>query len=162
RAARRRARHGAGRHREAPRARGLPGRRQQRQGRGAARLPRAPSPPRGPPVLLASRLTRRALAALVGAALVGAALLAPAGRADEMGPAERRIAEDARTARWDDVLADLRALSASDPARYANGRFDYLTARALAAQGRVDEALPRFERFISAGDLFDVPARLAA
>src|SRR5450759_3771682 len=46
--------------------------------------------------------------------------------------------------------------------RYADGRFDYLAARALAATGRRDEAIALFERHVSADDLLDVPARLAA
>jgi hypothetical protein len=95
------------------------------------------------------------------AALVGLVPAADA-RGDETTAAERRIAEDAHAGRWDDVLASLRTLSVAYPARYANGRFDYLTARALAAKGLVDDALPRFEHYVSAGDLFDVPARLAA
>jgi soluble lytic murein transglycosylase-like protein len=75
---------------------------------------------------------------------------------------ERKLAEDARAGRWDDVLAALRRLSTNAPDRYVEGRFDYLAARALAAKGFVDDALPRFERYISANDLFDTPARLAA
>ncbi len=89
-------------------------------------------------------------------------MLAAPSRADETTANERRIAEDAREGRWDDVLASLRTLSVSYPARYASGRYDYLTGRALAAKGLLDDALPRFEHYVSAGDLFDVPARLAA
>lgn len=75
---------------------------------------------------------------------------------------EGQIARAARAARWNDALRLLVVLRESDVERYADGRFDYLTARALAATGRPDEALPRFERFIASGDLFDVPARLQA
>ncbi|HYN41915.1 MAG TPA: hypothetical protein VE129_09080, partial [Thermoanaerobaculia bacterium] len=60
------------------------------------------------------------------------------------------------------MLAHLGQLYRLAPSRYADGRFDFLTARALAGLGRIDEALVRFERYIATGDLFDVPARLAA
>lgn len=76
--------------------------------------------------------------------------------------AEKAAAEAARAGNWTGVLEELVRLQRADPGRYAEGRFDFLAARALAATGRVDEALPRFERFIAVGDIFDVPARIAA
>lgn len=75
---------------------------------------------------------------------------------------EREAAEAARAEEWADVLAHLGRLYRLAPSRYSEGRFDFLAARALAGLGRLDEALPRFERFVATGDLFDVPARLAA
>ena len=78
------------------------------------------------------------------------------------GTLEREAAEAARAEDWPDVLAHLGQLYRLAPSRYADGRFDFLTARALAGLGRVDEALVRFERYVATGDLFDVPARLAA
>ena len=75
---------------------------------------------------------------------------------------EASIAKAAREKRWDEALSLLVRLQRERPERYSEGRFDYLTARALAATGRTDEALPRFERFVATGDLFDVPARLSA
>jgi soluble lytic murein transglycosylase-like protein len=75
---------------------------------------------------------------------------------------EREAAEAARAEDWVDALAHLGEIYRLAPARYADGRFDFLTARALAGLGRVDEAIVRFERFIATGDLLDVPARLAA
>jgi hypothetical protein len=75
---------------------------------------------------------------------------------------EVSVAKAAREKRWDEALGLLVRLQRERPERYAEGRFDYLTARALAATGRADEALPRFERFVATGDLFDVPARLSA
>ncbi len=75
---------------------------------------------------------------------------------------EPSIARAARERRWDDAFALLVRLQRETPERYVDGRFDYLTARALASTGRTDEALPRFEHFIATGDLFDVPARLSA
>jgi soluble lytic murein transglycosylase-like protein len=75
---------------------------------------------------------------------------------------EREAAEAARAEDWVDVLAHLNEIHRRAPARYADGRFEFLTARALAGLGRIDEALVRFERFTSPGDLLDVPSRLAA
>ncbi|HMM36541.1 MAG TPA: hypothetical protein PKA62_17675, partial [Thermoanaerobaculia bacterium] len=75
---------------------------------------------------------------------------------------EREAAEAARAEDWVDVLAHLDEIYRRAPDRYTDGRFEFLTARALAGLGRVDEALVRFERFAAPGDLFDVPARLAA
>ncbi len=75
---------------------------------------------------------------------------------------EAALAASARAGRWAEVLDGLAALKTSLPERYADGRFDYLAARALAATGRRDEAIALFERFVSPDDLFDVPARLAA
>jgi len=75
---------------------------------------------------------------------------------------EREAAEAARAEDWVDVLAHLDEIYRRAPDRYTDGRFEFLTARALAGLGRVDEALVRFERFTAPGDLFDVPARLAA
>jgi soluble lytic murein transglycosylase-like protein len=76
--------------------------------------------------------------------------------------AERDAAEAARAEDWADVLAHVGRIHRLAPSRYADGRFDFLTARALAGLGRVDEALARFERYVATEDLFDVPARLAA
>lgn len=75
---------------------------------------------------------------------------------------EREAAEAARAEDWVDVLAHLNEIYRRAPDRYTDGRFEFLTARALAGLGRTDEALVRFERFTAPGDLFDVPARLAA
>lgn len=75
---------------------------------------------------------------------------------------EREAAEAARAEDWVDVLGHLNEIHRRAPERYADGRFEFLTARALAGLGRVDEALVRFERFTAPGDLFDVPSRLAA
>ncbi len=111
------------------------------------------------------------------AALAATALLALApwvarpARGTDPGPAvspetlravEREAAEAARAEDWADVLAHLGRLHRLSPSRYADGRFDFLTARALAGLDRIDEALVRFERYVATGDLFDVPARLAA
>jgi soluble lytic murein transglycosylase-like protein/thioredoxin-like negative regulator of GroEL len=101
---------------------------------------------------LAARLTAPALAALVVAFSAAAAPL----------ELERAAAGAARQGDWPAVLSALDTLRQESPERYADGRFDYLAARALAAIGRAGEALPRFERYVSPGDLFDVPARLAA
>jgi soluble lytic murein transglycosylase-like protein len=81
---------------------------------------------------------------------------------DAFRPLEREAAAAARAEDWTRVLAVLRQIHRAAPERYADGRFDFLAARALAGLGRVDEALVRFERYVSADDLFDVPARLAA
>jgi len=115
---------------------------------------------------------RRALcAALAATALLAPALparsAAPAAAAPGLSPQalralEREAAEAARAEDWTDVLVHLGELHRLAPARYADGRFDFLTARALGGLGRVDEALVRFERYVATGDLFDVPARLAA
>ena len=93
---------------------------------------------------------------------VALALCLPAAAAEPAGALEPSIARAARESRWDDLLGLLVRLQRERPERYAEGRFDYLTARALASTGRADEALPRFERFVATGDLFDVPARLSA
>ncbi len=82
--------------------------------------------------------------------------------AAERDALERGAAAAARRADWPEVLRLLTRLHDVDPVRYADGRFDYLAARALSGLGRDEEALPRFERFVATGDLFDVPARLSA
>jgi len=104
---------------------------------------------------LASRLSVVPLAALT-------ALLAVAPGTASEGDLERGASGAARAGDWAAVLASLERLRRESPERYADGRFDYLAARALAATGRPAEALPRFERYVAPGDLFDVPARLAA
>lgn len=81
---------------------------------------------------------------------------------DALRALEREAAEAARAEDWAGVLAHLGNLHRLSPSRYSDGRFDFLTARALAGLGRADEALVRFERYVATGDLFDVPARLAA
>ena len=75
---------------------------------------------------------------------------------------ERDLAAAARAGKWTEVLEQLDGLKRESAERYADGRFDYLAARALAATGRRDEAIALFERYVSADDLLDVPARLAA
>ncbi|MBL8114752.1 MAG: transglycosylase SLT domain-containing protein [Acidobacteria bacterium] len=106
---------------------------------------------------MASRVTRnlfpRGLLTLV---LCAATLQAAPSRL------ETEAAEAARLGKWNEVLEALTKLAETDPARYADGRFEYLTARSLAETGRSAEALARFERFAGTDDLFDVPARLAA
>ena len=104
---------------------------------------------------MARRLIRRLLPLVL-------ALCLPAAGAEPAATVEASVASAARERRWTDVLALLVRLQRETPERYAEGRFDYLTARALASTGRTDEALPRFERYIATGDLFDVPARLSA
>jgi soluble lytic murein transglycosylase-like protein len=104
---------------------------------------------------VAGRLTRP----LLSLAFV---LCLPLAAVEPAATLEPSIARAARERRWDDVLALLVRLQRETPERYAEGRFDYLTARALASTGRTDEALPRFEHLIASGDLFDVPARLSA
>ena len=104
---------------------------------------------------MAGRLTRP----LLSLAFV---LCLPLAAVEPAATLEPSIARAARERRWDDALALLARLQRETPERYAEGRFDYLTARALASTGRTDEALPRFEHFIATGDLFDVPARLSA
>ncbi|MBK8598159.1 MAG: lytic transglycosylase domain-containing protein [Holophagales bacterium] len=95
-----------------------------------------------------------------------ALLLPPAAMApvdpEALRDLERKAAEAARAENWPDVLAHLGQIYRLSPSRYADGRFDFLAARALAGLGRLDEALVRFERYVATGDLFDVPARLAA
>lgn len=75
---------------------------------------------------------------------------------------EKQIAQATRSGKWNETISLLVDLSRRDPQRYADGRFEYLTAHALAAANRTEEAIPRYERFIASGDLLDVPARLAA
>ena len=104
-------------------------------------------------------MARRLIPPLLALLLV---LCLPAAGAEPGSPLETSLARAARERRWEDVLALLVRLQHEKPERYAEGRFDYLTARALASTGRTDEALPRFERYIATGDLFDVPARLSA
>ncbi len=104
---------------------------------------------------MASRLSATALAAL------GLLLAAPS-RAAPDGDPGHSAALAARAGDWPAVLTALERLRTESRETYADGRFDYLAARALAATGRPVEALPRFEQFIAPGDLFDVPARLAA
>ncbi|HEX2758549.1 MAG TPA: hypothetical protein VHP60_08635, partial [Thermoanaerobaculia bacterium] len=53
---------------------------------------------------------------------------------------ERDLAAAARTGKWTEVLEQLDGLKRDSAERYADGRFDYLAARALAAMGRRDEA----------------------
>jgi soluble lytic murein transglycosylase-like protein len=115
---------------------------------------------------LAARLSAVPLAALAAlaafaalAALAAVPAPSPAGLATDVG---RRAAEAAETGDWPSALAALERLRTESPETYADGRYDYLAARALAATGRTADALPRFETFIAPGDLFDVPARLAA
>ena len=107
---------------------------------------------------MASRLSLPAFAPLAAFT----ALLALAAPAEPERDLAREATSAARAGEWEKVLESLEKLRLENPDRYADGRFDYLAARALAASGRPDEALPRFERFIAPGDLFDVPARLAA
>ncbi len=95
------------------------------------------------------------------AAALAALLAAPPLAAAEAGR-EQALAAAARAGRWNEVLERLGALRAGAPERYADGRFDYLLARALAATGRPAAAIPLFERYVSPDDLFDVPARLAS
>jgi soluble lytic murein transglycosylase-like protein len=90
------------------------------------------------------------------------ALLACARPPAEGAVSERDLAAAARAGSWTEVLEQLDALKKESAERYADGRFDYLAARALAATGRRDEAIALFEHHVSADDLLDVPARLAA
>jgi len=114
-------------------------------------------------VPLVPRAALAALALLAGAPAGGAPPApVPAAPPAELRALERRAAGAARAEDWAAVLRLLVELHRRDPGRYADGRFDFLTARALAALDRTDEALVRLERFVGAGDLFDVPARLAA
>jgi soluble lytic murein transglycosylase-like protein len=103
----------------------------------------------------------RLRAAALGLALCSAGPASAAPPPREAGR-EQALAEAARAGRWNEVLEGLGALRADSPERYADGRFDYLAARALAATGRRDAAIPLFERYVSPDDLFDVPARLAS
>jgi soluble lytic murein transglycosylase-like protein len=105
---------------------------------------------------VAARLSAGLRAAGLGLILASSPLAAgEAGR-------EQALAAAARAGTWSEVLERLNALKAEAPERYADGRFDYLTARALAATGRRDAAILLFERYVSPDDLFDVPARLAS
>ncbi|HEX2799715.1 MAG TPA: hypothetical protein VHQ44_08585, partial [Thermoanaerobaculia bacterium] len=89
-------------------------------------------------------------------------LLASGTTLDASMARERDLAAAARAGKWTEVLEQLDGLKRESAERYADGRFDYLAARALAATGRRDEAIALFERHVSADDLLDVPARLAA
>jgi tetratricopeptide (TPR) repeat protein len=89
-------------------------------------------------------------------------LLASGTTLDASVARERDLAAAARAGKWTEVLEQLDGLKRESAERYADGRFDYLAARALAAMGRRDEAITLFERHVSADDLLDVPARLAA
>lgn len=100
-------------------------------------------------------------AAALGLALTSAATVSAAPPSADAGR-EQALAAAARAGRWNEVLERLAALKADAPERYADGRFDYLAARALASTGRRDAAIPLFERYVSPDDLFDVPARLAS
>ena len=93
-----------------------------------------------------------------------AALLAcpPAPAAVEEVDLALRAADAARVGEWGRTLELLSRLRQADPERYADGRFDYLAARALASTGQTDAALNGFLRFVGSAELFDVPARLAA
>jgi soluble lytic murein transglycosylase-like protein len=98
----------------------------------------------------------------VSLALAALLALPPAPAAAEETDLGRRAADAARLGEWSRTLEVLSLLRQADPERYADGRFDYLAARALASTGRTDAALNGFTRFVGTGDLFDVPARLAA
>jgi len=102
-----------------------------------------------------------ALAVSLDIDLVLAAQALPSAASSEPVP-EASVGAAARAGRWEETLALLVRIQRESPERYVDGRFDYLTARALTALGRSDEALPRFERFVAAQDLLDVPARLSA
>ncbi len=97
---------------------------------------------------------------LVALGLCGAASAQVVEPPPPPAPLEERLRLAATKADWSAVLGLLTELQKNQPERYREGHFDYLTARALAATGRVDDALLRLQRFISTGDLFDVPARL--
>ena len=99
---------------------------------------------------------------LLSPALAALLALPPAAAAPEDADPGRRAAAAARSGDWAGALALTESLRRSNPERYADGRFEYLAARALASTGRTAEALARFERFVAPSDLFDVPARLAA
>jgi soluble lytic murein transglycosylase-like protein len=97
------------------------------------------------------------------AALAPVALLLASGAPlAATGARERDLAAAARAGKWTEVAGSLDTLKRESAERYADGRFDYLAARALAVTGHRDEAIALFERHVSADDLFDVPARLAA
>jgi hypothetical protein len=101
--------------------------------------------------------------ALRSAALAPVALLLASGAPlAATGARERGLAAAARAGKWTEVAGHLDTLKKESAERYADGRFDYLAARALAATGHRDEAIALFERYVSADDLFGVPARLAA
>jgi soluble lytic murein transglycosylase-like protein len=101
--------------------------------------------------------------ALRSAALAPFALLLASGAPlAATGARERDLAAAARAGKWTEVAGHLDTLKKESAERYADGRFDYLAARALAATGHRDEAIALFERYVSADDLFGVPARLAA
>ncbi len=99
----------------------------------------------------------------VSSLLLALLLAAPAAtQLSASAPAERELAAAARAGKWAEVLERLAALKAESRDRYQDGRFDYLEARARASTGARDEAIAIFERHVSATDLLDVPARLAA
>ena len=100
----------------------------------------------------------RAVAVLLLAFL----FLLPASPLAAQTAAERDLAAAARAGKWVEVLDRLAVLKKESAERYQDGRFDYLEARARAATGGRDEAIALFERHVSADDLLDVPARLAA
>lgn len=105
---------------------------------------------------MAPRLRRISLAVLVTALL----FFPSASRAATL---EEQIRESTRQANWTRVLELLVVLRNQQADVYIQGDYDYLTGRALASLGRVDEALPRFERFTqSPPSRLAVPARLAA
>lgn len=111
----------------------------------------------------ASRPAAARLAALLFALLASLLVLFPAAASPGSAAAgERDLAAAARAGSWIEVLERLAALKTESRERYQDGRFDYLEARAKAATGQRAEAIALFERHVAAGDLLDVPARLAA
>lgn len=105
---------------------------------------------------MAPRLTSR-----LAAALLLVALSAPAAPAAPEG-LEAAAAAAARRGSWNEVLSLLVRLQEAHPDRYVDGRFEYLTVRALSGLGRTDEALPRLARLIASRDALEVPARFLA
>lgn len=86
----------------------------------------------------------------------------PARAAEAVPVLELQAAAAAHDGRFADVLPILSRIEKADPARYRDGRFDYLAAAAHAATGRPEDALARYARFLGDEELLDVPARLAA